>query len=239
VSDIERKSSPDDWRQKLAAALTASIASGQIEGPPATEGATPYSGKRTGSCVLLDTTGSMWAVDGPNGIMCVRAGRPDEHKASGDRRIDRLRAAVRDFPKDIRKFDYNDDIFELADGQECREPRGGNNEEKAFEHLKSQGFKHCIIITDGGADRPGQALKVARQTGMRFDVIYIGPPPAPDFLKQLTELSGGSLDKVTFDSGQSQKLLAQKVKALLGPGGEEKTRKGKGKGEGTRGPICL
>lgn len=157
-------------------------------------------------CLLLDTTGSMDIDD-----VTLSWGKSD------NRRIDKLREAIRGLESRIRRFDYNDDIIELKPTDKTREPRDGNNEELAFETLHRLGFKRVILVTDGGADRPARALKVAKATGLQFDIIYIGPQPAPEFLDDLVKQQASStLDtKINFARRDGAQLLSAKIKGLL------------------------
>lgn len=138
--------------------------------------------------LLLDTTGSMW-------------GSP----------IKKLREAIRPF-SGIRRFWYNDSISELGQGDEIPEPKGGNNEPKAFNFLKSLGIKHLILVTDGHPDDPPGALRAA--AGLKIDIIYIGPEPVPQFLRDLAGATGGSFDSIKF-SAEGGKLLENSIRARL------------------------
>lgn len=142
-------------------------------------------------CLLLDVSGSMW-------------GEP----------IRKLRSAVRDF-KLVRRFEYADveDFHELGPNEECREPGGNNHEHLVFPLLREKGIRHVVLVTDGGADRPDEALRAAR--GLKIDIIYIGPPPRPKFLDDLARQTGGSFDAIQFAQTDGAKLLTGKIKGLL------------------------
>ncbi len=145
------------------------------------------------AALLLDTTGSMY----------------------GDK-IKKLRESVRAFPG-VRRFQYADDFVELVPGREVREPGGGNNEPLAFTSLKQLGIKHVVMITDGYPDNPEESLRAA--TGLKIDIIYIGPQPAPDFLRQLALKTGGSYDgTVTFSSLDGANQLEKKMRLCLEAG---------------------
>lgn len=146
--------------------------------------------------------------------------------------IRKLREAILPFGG-MRRFQYSGETQELKVGETVQDPgarfgmgdreEGSNNEIRAFEALKASGVKHCIFVTDGGADDPPEALKAAR--GLKIDVIYIGPPPPPRFLKDLATATGGSYDgSITFAKDDGGKLLESKIRGLL-PAPEE----GKGK----------
>lgn len=140
--------------------------------------------------LLLDTTGSMW----------------------GDK-IRKLRESVRAF-SGVRRFQYADDIVELRPGEECREPDGNNNEERAFNTLKALGIGRVVMITDGYPDRPEGALAAAK--GLHIDIIYIGPPPPPEFLRKLAAQCGGSFDPhVEFAKEAGARTLEAKIRGLL------------------------
>lgn len=153
--------------------------------------------------LLLDTTGSMW----------------------GDK-IRKLRESVRAFTG-VRKFQYDEDIQELKEGEECREPYGENNEPRAFTHLKSLGIGRIVLITDGYPNYPEESLAAAK--GLHIDIIYIGPPPPPQFLKDLAAQCGGTFDPhVEFAREAGARTLESKIRGLLPAPSEEK-----------KGPICL
>lgn len=154
-------------------------------------------------CLLLDRTGSMW-------------GRP----------LELLNAAVRDF-KGIKRFSYADDITEVHEGQEIVNASGGNNEPTAFRYLKAHGFKHVIIVTDGVPDYPVESLSAAK--GLKIDVIYIGPPPEPEFLRRLAASTGGTYNRTEI---QVTKALTAVIRGFL-PVGDE------GGSIPSKGAICL
>lgn len=145
-------------------------------------------------CLLLDCSGSMDIMIDP-----------------AQRAIDALRAMAEDF-KDVRRFEFSDGCVEIPVGIQLAPygANGGTNMRHAFETVKAAGIKHVIIMTDGQPADPEGTLKSAQ--GLRVDVFYIGPDPAPEFLKQLAQMSGGSYGK---DSLTARKALTQKVRALI------------------------
>lgn len=153
------------------------------------------------TALLLDRTGSMWG-----------------------RSLELLNEAVRDF-KDIRRFSYAGDITELAPGELVRNAYGRNNEPGAFRYLKGLGITHIVMVTDGRPDDEEESLEAAK--GLKVDIIYIGPPPEPEFLRRLASLTGGTYNRAEI------KLTAELTAAVRGllPTGEPEA--------GSKGAICL
>lgn len=71
-----------------------------------------------------------------------------------------------------------------------------------------------IIISDGEPNSPDQALQVARKFKSRIDTIFIGPEkhPGQEFLKKLSDLSGGIAATQNY---KDLNKLADTAKGLL------------------------
>lgn len=147
------------------------------------------------SALLLDVSGSMCAHVGAN----VRA-------------IDRLRELAADFT-DVRRFEFSDDCVELGANDTISEPHMGTAMGNAFDHVKAHDVNHVIVLTDGAPDNEAAALKAAN--GLKVDVIYCGPPPAPPFLEKLARQTGGTYGAASLDA---LKALAVAVRGLLPSG---------------------
>lgn len=171
-------------QEKLRASLMSSEKFNVVNG---------FNGPSNESCLLLDISGSM-----------------NEYLGANQTKIDELRRLAQDF-KDVRRFEFSTMCDELPPtSQVSARGHGGTNMANAFDVIKGKGVKHCIILTDGMPDNPNSALGSSK--GLRIDVFYVGPDPAPDFLRQLATSSGGTYGKDTL---QARKALTAKVRALL------------------------
>lgn len=95
------------------------------------------------------------------------------------------------------------------------QPRGGTQMHIAFQTMHMQGHKQLTILTDGQPDSPSLAIKAAK--GLILNIIYIGPPPRPQFLEDLAKSTGGTFDTVELINSRSFKAeLTSKIKGLLG-----------------------
>ncbi len=143
-------------------------------------------------CLLLDCSGSM--------------------RESCDNyvsKIDELWKLVGQFPG-VRRFAFSHNCQEIPQGK-VQAAGGGTNMAAAFSFVKAQGIKHAVLITDGMPDDAAAAIKHA--DGLKVDIFYVGPDPAPPFLKQLSTATGGQYGQATFGSGS--KSLASAVRGLL------------------------
>ena len=80
----------------------------------------------------------------------------------------------------------------------------------AFGTVKGAGINHVVLITDGRPDSPDRALKSA--ANLRIDCFYVGPDPVPDFLRDLSRITGGQYNRADLSS---RKELASAVRGLL------------------------
>ena len=142
--------------------------------------------------LVLDISGSMAATLGPN----VRA-------------IDELRKVADQF-RDVRRFEFHSSTREIQANEKIGDPRGGTNLALALMTVKAKGIKHAVVITDGQPDDEDAALAAAK--GMKIDVFYIGPDPAPEFCRDLARETGGEYGKASL---HAPKALGQAVRALL------------------------
>lgn len=139
-------------------------------------------------CLLLDVSGSM-----------------AEDCGDGRAKIDALKEIARDFAQ-VKQFCFSYDCVQGAP----RAAAGNTDMAGAFATIKARGIRHCVLITDGIPDSEPAALAAA--SGLKIDVIYVGPPPEPPFLARLARASGGQ-----YGAGSlaQQKQIAQQVKTLL------------------------
>lgn len=95
------------------------------------------------------------------------------------------------------------------------QPRGGTQMHIAFKTMHMHGHKQLTILTDGQPDSPSEAIRAAK--GLVLNIIYIGPPPRPQFLEDLAKRTGGTFDTVELINSRSFKAeLTSKIKGLLG-----------------------
>lgn len=176
----------------LAERVSAKLAkSGQVQ--PVGTGSPSQAGGRV---LLLDCSGSM-----------------AEDAGDGRTKIEALREVARDIacPNMVA---FSDSPFVVADPRNLF--AGGNTMlGLALETVRQAGASHVALITDGLPTDPDRALRAAK--GLRLDIFYVGPQPAPPFLAQLARAAA------TGSSSQSASLarhkeLAQAVRGLLGSG---------------------
>lgn len=139
-------------------------------------------------CLLVDVSGSML-----------------EDCEPGKMKITAVKQICRDFPG-VRQFSFS---------MECKEEPpdralGSTNLAGAFIFIKEKGITHCVLITDGYPDSETDAMIQAK--GLTIDIIYVGPPPAPQFLARLAQATGGQ-----YGSGNltQTKAIEQKLQLLL------------------------
>lgn len=120
-----------------------------------------------------------------------------KHIGANLRAIDALRNVAKDFPG-ARKFVFSDDCLELGPGEQIPEPDSGTNLTGAFRKCKALGLQHLVLVTDGRPDSPTSALQEAR--GLKIDCFYVGPPPEPQFLRDLCSQTGGEYGKASLSA---------------------------------------
>lgn len=123
------------------------------------------------SCLLLDISGSM-----------------ESYLENGKTRISELRVLAAEFTN-VRRFEFSSSCSELNSSDPIPDANGGTNMAGAFLKVKSAGISHVVLITDGQPDSETLAFNAA--CGLKIDVFYVGPDPAPDFLKRLCDQTGG------------------------------------------------
>lgn len=144
------------------------------------------------SALLLDTSGSMADYIGAN-----------------QTKWDELKKLAQQFT-DIRRFAFSSNCTELGPAEIIPYAAGGTSMGLAFDTVKIKGIKHLVMITDGCPDNPQGALQSAQ--GLKIDVFYVGPDPAPDFLKELARVTGGAYGKATL---QARAALEAQVRKML------------------------
>lgn len=156
--------------------------------------------KPTEECALYDVSGSMSSTS----------------KEPGKTMWDMLVELDAELPS-VRKFAFNNWVKEILPGERIPLPGGGTALTETLQEVKKQGVRHVILITDGKPNSPQTALTEA--AGLKIDVIYVGPPPEPGFLKDLARVTGGSYGHWNISE---PKKLASGVKGLLAAPAEEK-----------------
>ena len=126
-------------------------------------------------CLLLDVSGSMDARD---------LGGVDRRS-----RWEAMLDEVREFDGIERVFWFSANCQEVGRLGDVPYPQSMTYMAEAFDHLKAQGIKHAVLVTDGRPDDEDAALQSA--SGLKLDIVYIGPPPAPKLLSRLAQATGG------------------------------------------------
>jgi len=152
---------------------------------------------------LVDTSGSMDEIvtDGP--------------------KIDIVNGLLRSLKDELsltRLFEFNSDVHEVNTSKEFVNfyPTGGTALHLAFQEMKEKGIKDIVLLTDGFPDLPSAALAESR--GLKIDIVYIGPSPTPQFLKDLAAANGGRFQDQNMLKSGSSLLLKEKIKGLLTSG---------------------
>lgn len=187
MSDITKKGSKDDLMERIRAAVSQhkpESASTQREIP------------RT-AALLFDVSGSM--------ALMVSLSDPRRR-----RRIDELRTLAQQFSADVRRFQFSCTCDELEKDEEISEPIAGTGMHTAFQTLKTSGITHVVMITDGIPDSEDMAIRYSQ--GLKIDVLYVGPDPAPPFLRKLAAETGGQYGGFSLSD---QKAITTKIKGLL------------------------
>lgn len=131
------------------------------------------SGLSDKSCLLLDNSGSM-------------SGSP----------LKQLNEVAANFT-DCRRFKFSTTCEELKPNEDIPNVEGGTAMHLAFLKVKSLGIEHVVLITDGQPDNETAALTASQ--GLKVDVFYIGPDPAPAFLSKLCMATGGQYGKASLE----------------------------------------
>jgi hypothetical protein len=113
-------------------------------------------------------------------------------------RINQLWELVQKFKK-LRRFTFSYDCVEVDRYNTSRFCAcGGTAMHKAFTVVKDKGVSHVVLITDGEPD--SEKLALTASEGLTIDILYVGPEPAPPFLKKLAEHTKGNYGNVKLDS---------------------------------------
>lgn len=87
-----------------------------------------------------------------------------------------------------------------------------------FPKVKAMGMKF-VVISDGEPDDPAKCISIGKREAYPTYCIFVGdrndPARGQDFLRRLSEVTGGTFDHVTLDN---IKLLTQKIAGYLGTG---------------------
>lgn len=138
------------------------------------------SGLSDESALLLDISGSM-------GDWCA----PNKTK------IQEMRTLADEFV-DVRRFTFSTTCAEMQKNERIGGTEGGTGLHVAFLHVKSKGIRHVVLITDGQPDDERMALQTSQ--GLKVDCFYVGPDPAPIFLRKLSDATGGTYGKASMAS---------------------------------------
>ncbi len=148
------------------------------------------------------------------------SGSMDSH-VTDEKKIDILNGLLQSLTEELKKirlFKFSDKVNEI----ETFEPipvlttEGGTGMHLAFSQLKEKGVKEIVLLTDGEPDLPDLTIKTAE--GLKLDIVYIGPLPAPQFLKDLAAAVGGKFQDQNMLVAGATKELGSKIKGLLTQG---------------------
>lgn len=113
--------------------------------------------------------------------------------------------------EDFPCYTFGTDCIRIAPRYVDTTTRGTTDLAAAFEMVYKCGQHRAVLITDGQPDDADSALTAAQKFD-DLEVIYVGPPPPPEFLIQLAALFSHPLHE--NDLGEI-KEIEHKVVALL------------------------
>src|SRR6266446_1359722 len=145
--------------------------------------------------ILADVSGSMASFVGQNLEM---------------RAIDVVNHVLENF-KGARLWEFSNRC-KPAKNNKLSQPSGGTNMTEAFYVMKQEKFTQILFLTDGAPDDPTSALKEA--TGLKIDIIYIGPKPVPQFLLDLANVGSNTfvdVELIKLSANEGSKQLENKI----------------------------
>lgn len=154
--------------------------------------------------MLLDISGSMRL-----GLTADLVGR---------RKIDILQDAVRKIGQGIEKYAFSDSIRKCDTN--IPEPDGGTDMANAFLVLAGRSSQSILLVSDGEADDPDEAINRGISLHVPVNVLYIGEPGdrGEDFMRRLAEATRGrwmTLDTIYDTTGFPGRLEEGIEKMLL------------------------
>ncbi len=138
-----------------------------------------------------------------------------EDAGEGKTKWEALRSLLPQFGP-ARRFAFGSRCLETA---ALPQPNGSTDMADAFATLKRAGIRHAVLITDGEPDDENAALREAR--GLRLDIFYVGPPPAPPFLARLAKATGGTAHTSSLRDAAAKRLVARVKEILALPPGKD------------------
>lgn len=150
-----------------------------------------------------------------NTLLIDLSGSMHEYMPSGESKRECVQEIVSKLPTGIKKYAFSN-YCELIEGNHFPEMGGSTKLAEAFERVKQDGIKEIILLTDGYPDNANAALRAA--DGLKIEIIYIGPPPPPEFLDNLAKGHKGQFITVDMIKANAGLELENKIKGLLGNG---------------------
>jgi|GEM_PF-4534704 len=144
-------------------------------------------------------------------ILCDVSASMNEPVTDEGRKIDVLIKVLENFP-DAKIYEFSWGT-KIVFGGTLSNPHGGTDLAEAFQSMKKFSHDEFILITDGMPDSARDALNESK--GLKINIIYVGPQPVPDFLKDLAKATGGKFENVDLISANSSLVLANKIKGFL------------------------
>jgi len=164
-------------------------------------GARKITGMAPDACVLLDCSGSM-----------------AEWVEPGRSKMDAVQELYRRF-EHVKVYGFADNVQEISSDRQLR-ALGETMMAHALTYLKQLHMTHVVMVTDGRPSESERECLDAAQ-GMRVDVLYVGPHPAPAFLSRFASSTGGTYtDDVSLLLKSKSRELERKVAGLLRSGKE-------------------
>jgi uncharacterized protein with von Willebrand factor type A (vWA) domain len=144
-------------------------------------------------------------------IICDCSGSMDGSVANGQRRIDILRAAVKEARGKIVSFSARAEFTAAP-----REPKGGTDYVNVLEfsapHARG---KRVVFISDGEPDSEEAAYEAAKIFPAKIETVFCGNPGSDGerILKEIARLTSGA--HVATISWETPQLFSPKIRGLL------------------------
>lgn len=163
------------------------------------------------SLSILDKLKQMKAARS-NVLLIDVSGSMAEEVSEMKSKDEHVREILKKLPEGLTTYAFNSYCRRFKDGI-LPEPSGGTNMSGAFMVMKQNDHYEIVLITDGMPDNSERALLEAQ--GMKIDIIYIGPEPMPQFLKDLAKKTSGNFTSVDMVAEGASALLENKIKGFL------------------------
>lgn len=165
-------------------------------------------------CIIVDTSGSMGAVDSEPARTINEGRKRGQMKTRYERACDELKTLQATLPGKIAVISFSSGVEFCPSGVPTN--LGSSTDlagALAFARVADDCDMSFTVISDGQPDSEEAALREATKYTSKISTIFIGPAggPGETFLKQLAAASGGQ----ALQAHQAQNLAAKTQQLLL------------------------